>query len=231
MADTLHYSDVFTINTDMSNRFPGVNSVPKLANKVHDIVRNGFQKPGLITAQEIVNDGARILTEMLLDEYYCVTHKLDYDPILVGFKKAEWELATRNVTVSKYGKYVGMHLLHKESNQNVLFVSTHQPKRQKFWIDVAENYITGYIDDTLDRTDIDFVLLAGDFNKSPAVLEELFPDFQLAVTGTSPVTTRGNNRYDNVLCSQPAGIFDVERDTSYPFSHHPMSACFYFETN
>ena len=136
--------------------------------------------------------------------------------------------------ISKTGRYCGVILeeTKKTSPQKILHLAVHLPTKGN-WEKQARLVVKAVKWGRLQG--VDAVSIAGDFNKRPESVMDIFSDidvgFQPAILSTDGVaTTQKGNCIDNVLVESSAVLDTVYVQTKNTmFSHHPVSLVAHYD--
>lgn len=130
---------------------------------------------------------------------------------------------------SDVGKFGGVVLEHETSKERVLYLTAHMPHKSRRQVDAGFNALVSCVEEHLSGARgeaVNAVIVAGDFNAAPSVLQNHFSpaDFRLALESDGVLTT-ASNACDNVIVSDDLEFNHVGVDTSYTkFTHFPIYA-------
>jgi hypothetical protein len=124
------------------------------------------------------------------------------------------------VDVSRY--YIGVPLMQRNDEKNMLHVSVHLPN--KSGRKVAMDTVKRYIYDASVSNKFDSIHLHGDFNISSSEVSSSFPGMHAAIPVRCVTTAAGRN-IDNIVVPGSWGVnkYDIYK-SHQPYTHFPITA-------
>lgn len=212
---------VGAINTDKTNRHESLNT----SNKLGDDIALRFTNLSLdvVTLSEVstlksVNRFASVLPEDVDVHFRHSDKRSDY---IVQAWNSEIFKSDGNYDIS--GNFIGVPLLHRQTEEPQLHVSVHLPHKNGRKR-VREN-LCRYVNEHLLLGERQ-VYIHGDFNATPAELEVLFPNSVLTING---ITTQQGGEKDNILIIAEEDESEYEGSIiteEHNYSHHVINTKF-----
>lgn len=219
------------MNLDHTTRSTEVNDQVKLFNGVVSVFDSFRTSPDIVSLVEV--SGQSIVTRLRDDtDYNAVAIKNGYRR--GGYNVIAWDHGLYEVDYyndSACGRYGSVMLKERTPEQPLTFchIAVHLPTKGH-WKRSAK-LVLQHVED-VRREGADAVTIAGDFNRCPASVAEIFTEdlgFVSVIPSTRPTTKKGNC-IDNIIVDDRATActYKVRSDIGL-FSHFPVTTTVYYE--
>jgi len=219
------------MNLDHTTRSKKVNTQEKLFDGVVSVFDSFKTTPDIVSLVEV--SGQTIVARLREDtDYNAVAIKNGYRS--GGYNVIAWDhglYESCHYNDSACGRYGSVVLTERTREQplTICHVAVHLPTKGSW--EKSAKLVLKHVED-VKREGADAVTIAGDFNKCPASVAEIFAEdlgFVSVIPSTRPTTKKGNC-IDNIIVDDRATActYKVRNDIGL-FSHFPVSTTVYYE--